>query len=346
MRVRTTDGRAGGHGAEHLQRVDPELAQRVAAGVATGDAHAAQAGTLDEGPHDLALLGRQAFAHRAGIDAEASQPLAGRRECRVVGSAHRVEDDAATSLEVGNGVDDGGLARGVGRRGIDQRGGVEPGACEAMRDGPVDLRCRSGGGTARHHGDAVGRPQVDGRRLRRQLAGRPPVRHQRVLEPGGGGGETSTRAGVRPNEVADDLEVRLVDDVEQDHLGAGAHQLVEARGRVLAAPLDGEQIDQVRALVGLQRQVPAQVALGHRGGRMAAHRRVAVEPDGLVVDGGEEVAERLVALEVGGGDDHRHEITAAGRDAEVEGAADAAQVGRRVEGRADLVVHEPGAEVP
>ena len=101
-----------------------------------------------------------------------------------------------------------------------------------------------------------------------------------------------------------------------------------------------EHVDEFDAARGLRREVAGEVGLGHRRDRVTRHGRVAVEPVAHTVCRREQVAEQLVAAQARRADDHRRPRAAHQRNADVDGTADRAGGGRRVEGGADLVMQD------
>ncbi len=165
-----------------------------------------------------------------------------------------------------------------------------------------------------------------------------------VFDTGGADAEAAVRAvgDVAPEQLAGPALGDVVEDVVEQHAGVAVEQGAVPGGVVLRP--EGQHVHQGDGLVRLPRQVPPQVALGHGGDRVTAHGRVAVYAVGLVADRGEEVAERLVAAQHRRAHDHRCLARAEDTGADVDGAADAADLRCAVEGRADLVVHQRGAE--
>ena len=84
----------------------------------------------------------------------------------------------------------------------------------------------------------------------------------------------------------------------------------------------------------------AQVGFVHRRDRMARHRRVTVEPVARAIDGGEQVAKRLIALQARRADDHRRPFARHVLHAEVDRTADRTHLRRRIERRAHLVLQD------
>ncbi len=146
-----------------------------------------------------------------------------------------------------------------------------------------------------------------------------------------------------PDETPGPRHIGLVDAVEGNDGRAGTQHL---RQRSIAA-IGGPQrrhVDAGGGDAGLERQMPGHVALVHGGDRMAGHDRMPVEPEDAVATRGEEVPEGLVAPHGRRSEQRGYPGPAQQRRGELDGMADRADLGRGIEGRADLVVREGGAQ--
>jgi hypothetical protein len=90
--------------------------------------------------------------------------------------------------------------------------------------------------------------------------------------------------------------------------------------------------------------VQAKIRLVHRRHRVAAHRGVTIDPEGLARDRREQVPEYGVASQRGRPDDDGHERGREHALGHVDRAPDGSDLRRRVERRAELVVGDGRAE--
>ena len=227
----------------------------------------------------------------------------------------------------------GGFVDGAGRVDRDPR--------EAVGFGPGDLACRDRRARSRGDDHARRRRRAVPSRFRGNESGRAPIGDQRVLDALRADGEQRSVARL-PHQLPADPERLVVDHVEADDPGAARALLGEPVLR--PARLHGDEIDQPDRQAGLAREVDAEVGLVHRRHRMAAHGRVAVEAEGSARHRGEQVAESLVAVDRRRRSDQRHKRAAEYRQAQLDRLADRARLGRRIEGRADLVLRHRRAE--
>src|ERR1700728_2461431 len=139
-----------------------------------------------------------------------------------------------------------------------------------------------------------------------------------------------------PYQSADASLGRTVGDIEQ-------HDLVTARKRHVDEMLDvcvmkHFQINQRDFLFRLFGQVESNIRLSHRSDRMAAHHGMPVDAVVLPLIGGEKIAERRVALQLGGAYNEGDARLLKELLTDVYCAPDAANRRTRVKSRAYLVV--------
>ena len=110
----------------------------------------------------------------------------------------------------------------------------------------------------------------------REKANLSPVTSQGILHAGGANDERGKRGrAIFPQHLAQDRELFFVEHVKDDRSFTFPTQPLKACRRLTA--LQVENIQQPDALPGLRLQMNEQIRFGHRGYRMMAHRRVAIE---------------------------------------------------------------------
>ena len=149
------------------------------------------------------------------------------------------------------------------------------------------------------------------------------------------------RAAAFPDEPPRLDQGFVVEHVERHDAAALGERLREPR--IALPPLHGDEIDEADRLCGLTRQMAAEIGLVHGRDRMLRHGRMPVEPVAAPLRQREEMAEALETAHRRLADDERHPAVEQLRG-EVDGAADAADLRRRVEGRADLVMDDRRSE--
>ncbi len=155
-----------------------------------------------------------------------------------------------------------------------------------------------------------------------------------------GGADEEGRARLQAQELPAHLLLRgEIGDVEQHDFRA---RRLDRRVHVRAG--ERREIDEPDALHRLLCEMQGDIRLVHRGDGVARHHGVAVDAIGPALIGGEQMAEGGVTLELRRADDEGHKLPAKAPGADVERAADAADLRARIEGRADLVMTEAGAE--
>ena len=100
------------------------------------------------------------------------------------------------------------------------------------------------------------------------------------------------------------------------------------------------EINQTNGKIRLLRKVQAEIGLVHGCRRVMRHRRMTVDPIDLAAGCREEIAEDNKPSQVGRGNANRNSLGGKDCPSNLQRAPDAAAVGRRVEGGADLVVHD------
>ena len=174
-----------------------------------------------------------------------------------------------------------------------------------------------------------------------EQASGPPIGDERDLQPLRADRE-DRRAAAFPDEPPGLDQGLVVEHVERHDAAALGERLREPR--IALPPLHGDEIDEADRLCGLTRQMAAEIGLVHRRDRMLRHGRMPVEPVAAPLRQREEMAEST-----GSGPSTARRRRAAPSPSnssarEVDGAADAADLRRRVEGRADLVVDDRRSE--
>ncbi len=307
----------------------------MARGIAAGDRRPGQAGTPHDRPQDPPESRPEPLARRDRVEPGHPHRLALGGDRRVVGAGGTVDQGIATGTEGGAGLRDGAADLPLPGLVVDEPPGIEPDAGEAVIEGVGDLACRRGRDRARHDGDPRDRPAPGRRRLGGQQAGRAPIGDERGLDPLRADGEDGRPAPL-PDQPAGLGQGLGIEHVEGDDRRPFGPRPIERR--IALSPLHRHEIDEADRKVGLAGEVAGEIGLVHRRRRVACHGRVAVEAVTPAVGHREQVAEALVAAHPRIGDDHWG--PAAGDDpaADLDGAADRAEMRRRIEGRADLVV--------
>ena len=145
----------------------------------------------------------------------------------------------------------------------------------------------------------------------------------------------------RVDRVADRREVGGRRRVEEHDAIAGERDGGQHRLRSL---LHRRKIDERHGQIGLAREHEPQIGLLHRCHRMPAHRRVAIEPVGRAVEPRprEEITEGAPAAKMRGRNHQRRPSRGERSPSDLDRPPDAADRGRRIECRTDLVMEEPG----
>jgi hypothetical protein len=136
--------------------------------------------------------------------------------------------------------------------------------------------------------------RLEGSLDRREEADAPPVCDERIFNALRADGK-GRGAAMFPDERTGMPERLLVHDIKGDNACAAGYLTPQDDSG--AAGFHGDEVNQANRQIRLGRKMAAHIRFPHRRNGMAAHRRMPVDAVAGVAHAGEQVAERLVAVD-------------------------------------------------